>query len=238
MTDNGQLTILIIDDEVSIRQSYADCLDDHNYRTLTAENGRAGLEIFEREKIDLILVDLRMPEVDGLEVLARVTETSPDMPVIVVSGTGVIGDAVAALHLGAWDYLLKPLEDISILVHAVSNALEKARLKRENYKYQHNLEHMVAGRTSELNQANEHLTMLNERLRRIVNSIRSLSFCTEADKFGYLLLEEFGRHMTASGGSLYLKEKEGMRLIHSLDPGHAPPFIPLPFAEGSVFSAG
>ncbi len=157
MINTYQATILIIDDEEAIRQSYADFLEDLEYRTLTAENGRKGLEIFEHEKVDLVLVDLRMPEVDGLEVLGRLTKTSPDTPTIMVSGTGVIGDAIEALHQGAWDYLLKPIEDFSVLTHAVTNALEKARLKRENRKYQQHLEHMVDERTKELKQHREHL---------------------------------------------------------------------------------
>jgi PAS domain S-box-containing protein len=154
---------------------------------------------------------------------------------IVASGTGVISDAVEALHQGAWDYLLKPIQDYSLLIHAVSNALEKARLRQENHDYQQDLERMVSKRTEELNQANNSLSHIITRLRHIVDTTRALSFCTEVKQFGSLLLQEFGEHMHATGGSLYLKEKEGMRLIHSLDPGHAARFIPLPFEEGSVF---
>ncbi|MDM8521869.1 response regulator [Desulfococcaceae bacterium HSG8] len=166
MDNNCQTTILVIDDEAIIRQTYADYLEDMDYRILTAENGRIGLQILEREKVDLVLTDLRMPEVDGLEVLRRAGELSPETPLIVVSGTGVIGDAVDALHKGAWNYLLKPIEDFSVLMHAVTNALEKARLKLENRKYQQQLEYMVADRTEELKQANDHLRIeLNERKR-------------------------------------------------------------------------
>ncbi|MCP4580495.1 MAG: PAS domain S-box protein [candidate division Zixibacteria bacterium] len=229
-----QTTILIIDNEAAIRQSFADCLDDRDYRTLTAENGRIGLEIFAREKVDLVLVDLRMPEVDGLEVLARITATSPDTPLIVVSGTGVIGDAVEALHGGAWDYLLKPIEDLSVLIHAVETTLEKAQLKRENREYQQYLEFMVADRTEGLEETNKHLSQINTRLRRVVDTTRSLSYCTETKKLGALMLEEIGQHMLATGGSLYLKEKEGIRLVHTLDPGHAPRYIPFPLPNDSI----
>ena len=106
--------ILIIEDDMGILESFSDFLSDNNYGVLVAENGRVGLEVFEREAPDLVLVDLRMPEIDGFEVLVRIRERSPDMPVIVVSGAGEIGDAVESLRLGAWDYLMKPILDMSV----------------------------------------------------------------------------------------------------------------------------
>ncbi|HBZ53971.1 MAG TPA: hypothetical protein DEO88_01085 [Syntrophobacteraceae bacterium] len=228
-------TILIIDDEKAVLESLAAYLDDCGYRTLTARNGREGLEIFARQGADLVLVDLRMPDVDGIEVLTQVKAVSPATPTIVVSGTGVIEDAVSALHQGAWDFLLKPIQDFSVLAHAVASSLERARLLRENREYQHRLERMVAERTAELEQANVHLHQINERLRGIVETTRALAFCTDVAQFGKLLLEEFAKHMLAAGGSLYMAEKEGLRLIHSLDPGHAGTFIPFPLPRGSVF---
>jgi PAS domain S-box-containing protein len=227
--------ILIIDDEKAVLESLAAHLDDCGYRTLTAGNGSEGLAILAREPADLVLVDLRMPEMDGLEVLSRIKETSPQTPTIVVSGTGVIQDAVDALHHGAWDYVLKPIEDFIVLNHAIENGLEKARLLRENREYQQSLERMVAERTQELEQANANLCQINDRLRRIVETTRSLAFCTEVTQFGSQLLEEFGQHMLATGGSLYIAEKDGLRMIHCLDPGHAADFIPFPLQKGSVF---
>lgn len=131
--------VLIIEDEKNIRQSFRFYLEDNNYRVLEAENGRIGLELFEKEKPDLILLDLRMPEVDGLEVLGRVGELSNDTPVIVVSGAGGVADAVEALRLGAWDYLLKPIEDQSVLKYSIEKAMERARLLRENEAYQNKI---------------------------------------------------------------------------------------------------
>ncbi len=165
------ITVLAIDDDDYIRQSYLDCLEDYEYKVLTAENGRVGLEIFNENKdlIDIIIVDLRMPEVDGFEVLARVKETKPEMPIIVVSGNGIIKEAVQALHQGAWDYILKPIEDFSVLIHAVDSCLDKARLIRENREYQENLEVMVKERTVELNLANEELTKHKLHLQELVD---------------------------------------------------------------------
>jgi len=122
--------ILVIDDEKAIRESFSAHLEDCGYDILAAENGRIGLETFEKERPDLVLVDLRMPEMDGIQVLEQISRTSPLTPLIVASGTGIISDALEALHCGAWEYLLKPIEDLSILTHAIEAALEKVQLKR------------------------------------------------------------------------------------------------------------
>ncbi len=94
--------ILTIDDEENIRDSFRLFLEDYDFQVVEACNGREGLEIFEREQPDLVLCDLRMPELDGLEVLATLKEQAPETPIIVVSGTGVIGDAIEAIRRGAW----------------------------------------------------------------------------------------------------------------------------------------
>jgi PAS domain S-box-containing protein len=227
--------ILIIDDEKAIRDSFCAHLEDCGYDILTAENGREGLDIYQNEQPDLIIVDLRMPEVDGIQVLETISRQSPLTPLIVASGTGLINDAVEALHCGAWDYLLKPIQDLSMLTHAVESALEKARLKKENQAYRLRLEQLVEERTAELGQANMDLSQINARLRHIVDTTRSLSFCSDVVEFGGKLLEAFGEHMLAAGGSIYLKEENGLRLIHTLDPGHAAKFIPFPLPEKSLF---
>lgn len=149
--------VLTIDDERVIRESFKNFLEDYDYEVLEAENGKTGLEIFKSKNPDLILVDLRMPEVDGLEVLEKVRLHSPDTPVIVVSGTGIISDAIEALRLGAWDYLLKPIVDMSVLLHSIEKNLERSRLIRENRAYQKHLETEVAKRTRELEAANKDL---------------------------------------------------------------------------------
>ncbi|MEN8190864.1 MAG: response regulator, partial [Thermodesulfobacteriota bacterium] len=150
--------ILTIDDEPLIRETFRFYLEDFGYRVLEAENGRVGLEVIEQHLPDLVLVDLRMPEVDGLDVLKVMKRTYPDIPVVVVSGTGFIGDAVEALRLGAWNYLLKPVEDLNMLIYAIEQSLDKARLIRENKEYRENLEEKVRLRTGELNRANDLLS--------------------------------------------------------------------------------
>jgi DNA-binding NtrC family response regulator len=124
--------ILVIDDERAVRGSIRGFLEDRDYQVLEAEDGRQGIEILKGAQPALVLVDLRMPEVDGLDVLSYAREHAPETPTIVVSGTGFIGQAIEALRLGAQDYLLKPIKDMNVLMHAVDRALGHARLMDEN----------------------------------------------------------------------------------------------------------
>ncbi|MCP4397323.1 MAG: response regulator, partial [bacterium] len=227
-------SILVIEDEEILRESMADYLEDRDFQVMTAENGRMGLEVFTHLRPGLVLTDLRMPEMDGLEVLRRIVELSPQTPLIVVSGTGHIGDAVRALQLGAWDYILKPVEDMGVISHAVDKALERARLHRENREYQEHLETLVRKRTAELEQANTHLANINARLRKVVASTRCLSVCADIARFGSTLLDEFVQHMAASGGSVFLQENDGLRLLYTQEPNHVPEFIPYPLRDGSI----
>ncbi|MBA4367288.1 MAG: hypothetical protein C0403_06575 [Desulfobacterium sp.] len=231
---NESTTILIIDDEPAVLQSMADYLEDQGFRVRTAENGRVGLEVMDGEHPDLVLTDLRMPEVDGLVVLKRISEIAPEIPLIVISGTGNVSDSIQAIRLGAWDYILKPIEDLSVVTHAVDRALERARLLKENRVYQESLEALVARRTQELEQANAHLSGINARLRKVVQTTQGLSGCSSITEFGETILTEFAAHMLAAGGSLFIREKDGLRLLHTLDPSHVPMFIPFPLSEQSV----
>lgn len=118
--------ILVVEDDLLFRRSLACYFGEKGYTILEAEDGRQGLQIFHKEQPDLVLTDLRMPEMDGLDLLAQVVEESPDTPVIVLSGMGTMTDAIDILQIGAWDYLTKPVRDLGLLQHAVEQALERA----------------------------------------------------------------------------------------------------------------
>ena len=128
-----------------------------------------------------------MPKVDGHQVLAKLSVDSPDTPVIVISGTGRIDDTVQALHLGAWDYILKPVTDLSMVEHAITKALERARLLRQTREHQQHLEEEVARRTAELTQKMAEMTRFNRmaigRERRVIELKRLVN----------TLLDELGR---------------------------------------------
>ncbi|HCF1728202.1 two-component system response regulator RssB [Pseudomonas aeruginosa] len=133
-------TLLIIDDDEVVRESLAAYLEDSNFKVLQALNGLQGLQIFESEQPDLVICDLRMPQIDGLELIRRIRQTASETPIIVLSGAGVMSDAVEALCLGAADYLIKPLEDLAVLEHSVRRALDRAYLRVENQRYRDKLE--------------------------------------------------------------------------------------------------
>jgi len=137
---NSSATLLIIDDDEVVRASIAAYLEDSGFSVLQASNGLQGLQVFERDQPDLVICDLRMPQVDGLELIRRIGELEVETPVIVISGAGVMSDAVEALRLGAADYLIKPLEDLAVLEHSVRRALDRARLRLENRRYREKLE--------------------------------------------------------------------------------------------------
>ena len=132
--------ILSIEDEASIREALAVYLEDSGFEVIQAEDGRSGLQYFHDQAPDLVLCDLRMPQMDGLEVLENITRLSPQTPIIIVSGMGEVGDAIEALKLGAWDYVTKPIQDMAVLEHAINKALERANLQQTNQQYREQLE--------------------------------------------------------------------------------------------------
>lgn len=150
-----QLTVLCIDDELFIRESLSAWLEDRDFFVLKASNGRQGLELFREQNPDIVLVDLRMPEMDGLAVLEAVRDESPSTPVIVISGTGAMKDVIDALRLGAWNYITKPIEDLDVLGHAIDTCLERVKLMTENERYRERLEDLVEERTRQLRQEME-----------------------------------------------------------------------------------
>ncbi|TQV82899.1 response regulator [Aliikangiella coralliicola] len=135
-----QSKILVIDDEDLVRESIAIYLEDSGYRVFQAMDGAQGVELFCEYYPDLVLCDLRMPKMDGLEVLKVISEMSPETPIIIVSGAGQIHDVVEALRLGALDYLVKPVTDMAVLENAVINALRRHQLEEQNKTYRKELE--------------------------------------------------------------------------------------------------
>jgi PAS domain S-box-containing protein len=135
-----QETLLIIDDEISIRESLGILFEDEGYRVFTAENGHVGLDLFFRENVDVVITDLRMPVMDGLEVMRTIHKFKPDLPMIVISGAGKKQDVIQALKMGAKDYISKPIIDLDIIIHVVSKVFENRRLTHENKAYREQIE--------------------------------------------------------------------------------------------------
>lgn len=132
--------LLIIDDDTIVRQSVVAYLEDSGFQVLQSDLGEQGLRLFDQHQPDVVLTDLRMPGVDGLQVLERIHAGSPETPVIMMSGVGVIADVVQALRLGAADFLIKPLGDMEVLVHAINKSLKTRDLQAQNQLYREELE--------------------------------------------------------------------------------------------------
>lgn len=122
--------ILIIDDEKAIRNALKDILEHEKHTVEEAEDGAAGLEKAKKAAFDVVLCDIKMPKMDGLEVLDKLMAHNDDLPVVMISGHGTIDTAVDALKKGAFDYIQKP-PDISRILVTVRNALDRKNLVLE-----------------------------------------------------------------------------------------------------------
>ncbi|MCK5115678.1 MAG: response regulator [Candidatus Aegiribacteria sp.] len=166
--------VLVIDDEEAIRTSFKLYLEDSGYEVLLAENGRQGIKLFDRKEPQCVLVDLRMPEVSGHEVIKHIKNSGRNIPSIVISGTDVLEDAIKSLRIGAWDYMTKPVMDMAGLLHRVEETIEKSRLINQNLMYHEHLETLVQERTEELEITNTALA------RAIYNTVVILTQTIEA----------------------------------------------------------
>lgn len=144
--------VLTIEDEPLVRRLIVAYMADSGFEMLEAGDGLMGLELFRNERPDVVLCDLRLPGMDGLDVLSSITAESPETPVIVVSGAGRVSDAVQSLKGGAWDFVTKPIEDMAVLESAVRRAMERADLRRQNQNYQQHLESLNRKLTRALEQ--------------------------------------------------------------------------------------
>lgn len=175
-----QATLLLVDDEPGILAALRRLLRPHGYRILTAGGGAEGLRILEAEAVDLVISDMRMPEMDGAKFLEAVRARWPGVMRLLLTGYADIGSTVAAINRGEiYRYIAKPWDDAD-LVLIVAKALEQSRLERENRHLTEltrrqneallalnaSLEEKVAQRTGELAQTNAFLNLANDELKR------------------------------------------------------------------------
>lgn len=123
----GQGRILVIDDEDIVRTSCSRALVPEGYEVKAAKNGLEGLKMISDEKFNLVLTDLKMPDMDGIEVLKRIKEEWPEIEVIIITGYQTVDTAVKSIKLGAFDYIEKPFTP-DALVAAVAKALNRKRI--------------------------------------------------------------------------------------------------------------
>ena len=160
--------ILIIDDDELVTEYIKEILDNRNIKTRVAADGQDGISQYKQKKPDLMLVDLRLPDISGFDIISKVRKSDKNTPIVVISGTGTIEDAIEAIRRGAWDYMIKPFQNNNLVYHTIDNAFERAELIEENRLYQEQLEQKVADRTKELTEINERLKKSETRYRSVV----------------------------------------------------------------------
>jgi putative nucleotidyltransferase with HDIG domain len=144
--------ILIVDDEEMVCSLLARRLAKERYLCVTAHNGRDALNHFYKDQFSLIISDIKMPEMDGVELLKQVKAMDPNMMVIMVTAYPELDLVVEAMRLGAYDFITKPV-NLELVVHSVKKALEKKKLEQEIEAYHNNLGNLVEERTARLQQA-------------------------------------------------------------------------------------
>jgi signal transduction histidine kinase len=167
-----QSKVLVIDDDQFALRSMAKVLGGESYEVVTAASGSEAIDLLKQDAFDLVLTDLKMPEVDGLEVLRQAREITPQAVVLILTGYASLESAIETLREGAYDYLLKPCSDDELKLK-IAKGLERVRLAEERERaqealkeYSERLEEMVEQRTKELRDAQEQL-IRTERLAAI-----------------------------------------------------------------------
>jgi DNA-binding NtrC family response regulator len=153
-------TILIIDDDKSVRESLKMILEYDRYEVEFAENGEQGLQKIDRLPVDVVLLDVKMSGMDGIEVLTKIRQKNENMPVVMISGHGTIETAVEATKLGAFDFLSKPLDRDKLLV-TIRNAFKQAKLSEDYEKLQESVEgkRRILGESDKMKEV---LTVINQ----------------------------------------------------------------------------
>ena len=131
-TEGASKTILLVEDEKMLRESLAELLRDEGYQVAEASNGREGYDQILKQPFDLVITDMRMPEMDGMTLLQNIQKAAPSTPVVVITAFGTVESAVAAMRTGAADYLIKPVQFEDVLVR-VRRALEVGELRRDQH---------------------------------------------------------------------------------------------------------
>jgi signal transduction histidine kinase len=166
-------SLLVIDDERPILEMLEMSLASEGYNVMTAESGKEGLKIFEEQGPKLVLTDIKMPGMDGIEVLKKIKALDDEAEVIVITGHGDMNSAISALQHGASDFITKPIRD-EVLMLSLERAKKKMAMTQQLKDYTENLEQKVEACTLELRQAQEE-SIKNERLATIGETVAGLA---------------------------------------------------------------
>lgn len=177
MTD----TVLLVDDEAGIRTVLSVAIADAGYTVMTAENGTQALDILKQNDIQIIVTDIKMPGMDGLELLKHIKKDWPDAEVIMITGHGDMDSAIKSLQLGAGDFITKPFHD-SALEIALDRALQKITIRDQLREYTENLEHLVLEKSKELVEA-ERMAAVGQTVASMSHAIKNVAGGLEGGMF-------------------------------------------------------
>jgi len=192
--------ILLIDDEPDIVRVLSMSLRADGYDVIPAHSGAEGIEVFKKEKPDIVLTDIKMPGMDGIEVLKKVKSIAPESEVIIITGHGDIDNTIEALQYGASDFINKPVRDEALSI-ALKRARDKLEIKRQLREYTHDLEDKIEEATREIERrANFQIKLIRSSNDGIVATDKNLNiviFNPEAEKiFGYPPSEVINKRTT------------------------------------------
>ena len=165
--------ILLVDDEEGIRKVLSIYLTDIGYQVLSAENGEEALKLFKKIQPQIVLTDIKMPGMDGIELLKKIKEKSPDTEVIMITGHGDMELAIQSLKFDATDFITKPINDEALEI-ALKRANEKITLKTKLRDYTENLENLVEEKTKQLLHA-ERLAAVGQTVSGLAHGIKNIS---------------------------------------------------------------
>ena len=157
-TTGARTKVLVVDDEPAIRQILYRWLTAEGYECLLAYDGQAAWELLQAHDCSLLISDIMMPGLAGMDLLGRVRESGMDLAVIMITGLDDRHTAIRALEMGAFGYLIKPFDQNEVMINVV-NALERLRLQRARLAYEHELEAKVRERTGEIRMREEEIVM-------------------------------------------------------------------------------
>ena len=165
--------LLLVDDEPGILKVLGISLADRGYRVLTAENGEGALRVFHEAHPPIILTDIKMPGMDGIELLKRIKEESPNTEVIMITGHGEMELAIQSLKYDASDFITKPIDDEALEI-ALRRALEKLSYKKKLKEYTENLENLVEEKSRKLVEA-ERLAAVGQTVAGLAHAIKNIT---------------------------------------------------------------
>ncbi len=166
-------TILLVDDEEGIRKVLGITLSDKGYKVVTAENGREALQIFRKVRPSVVITDIKMPEMDGIELLRLIKQEDPDTEVIMITGHGDLDLAIKSVKYEATDFVTKPIND-EILEIALKRAAERIAMRQQISQYTQNLEQLVDKKSRKLVAA-ERMAAIGQTVAGLSHAIKNIA---------------------------------------------------------------